>query len=345
MILRQLPGIFLSACIPLFLCSAAIAQFSFNANSEFGYYKNSGSGIFRKNDFTTRLDLNGKYEYEVDENYFSASAGIKPELYGFKDNLKGIKFSGKGSYYDNSDALMWGINFSAQKNIFKAEGVDINTDLVFLTSDFYFDLSDSFPLHLMVGYAYQKYNYSVKKNFDILFLDCRYEENLFDDIGFYSGLFSERFVISNKSNLSYSNFSDKNKGWRLGPQIGINYLQSFLLKCEYRILFHFSDITKEPSFEQNYKVLAGTHLYKNLSAFLLVDFYIRNFNLKKDFSQVRYIIYSPMNSENRFYLKLLYDIDEKFGLYTRYGYRKEILDYFDSYLEGWSLVLGIEFNY
>ncbi len=325
--------------------NSVFAQFTFNANSELGYYRNTGSGIFGKNDIVSRLDLKGKYEYEVDENYFAASASVRPELYGLKDNLKGIKIIGNGSFYDNSGPIIWGINFSEQKNIFRSSELNINTDFIFLTSDFFFNAVDNLPLHLMAGYAYQSYNYSGRKNFDILFLDSRYEDILFDDINFFSGLYLERFLISNKSNSAFINLQDKNIGWRIGPQVGINYLQSILLRIEYRILFHFSDITKSPSYEQNYKVLAGANLSESLSVFLLLDLYLKNFILSENFTQVREIIYSPMNSENRFYVKLLYDLNENLGVYTRYGYGKEIIDYFDTYLEGWNLVAGLELNY
>ncbi len=345
MILKPLSAIVIYLCLQFTFFSDFYAQFSFNANSEFGYYKNAGSGVLKKNDLITRVDLRGKYEYEIDENYFAASLSIKPEVYGFKDNLNGIKINGKGSYYDNSELMTWGINFSAQKNIFNSSELDINTDLIFLTSDFYFGSNEKLPFHLTAGYAYQSYNYSSKKNFDIIFLDNRYEDLLFEDINFFSGLYLERFLISNKTNSLSSSFLDKNKGWRIGPQFGINYLQSFLVRCEYRILFHFSDITKATSFEQNYKLLTGVNLSEDFSLFILLDYYIKNLKLTKDFARVREIIYSPMNSENRFYVKLLYDLNENLGAYARYGYGKEILDYFDSYLEGWNLVLGLELNY
>jgi hypothetical protein len=345
MTLKSSSGILIFICLQFTFFTDIYSQLSFNANSEFGYYKNTGNGIFKKNDLVTRINIKGKYEYEIEENYFAASLGIKPELYGVKNNLSGIKIDGKGSYYNNSEMTNWGVNFSIQKNILNSSELDINTDLIFITSDFYFGADEKFPFHLTAGYAYQSYDYSSRKNFDIIFLDSRYEDLLVEDINFFSGLYLERFLISNKTNYFAANLLDKNKGWRIGPQIGINYLQSFLVRCEYRILCHSSDITKATSYEQNYKLLTGVNLSEDFSLFILLDFYLKNLKLTKDFARVREIIYSPMNSENRFYVKLLYDLSENFGTYARYGYGKEILDYYDSYLEGWNLVLGLEINY
>ena len=90
--------------------------------------------------------------------------------------------------------------------------------------------------------------------------------------------------------------------------------------------------------------MAGKIFFDYLSAFLLTDFNFYKYVKSGNYVEAVTPLYTPLNSENKIYLKIAYDLSDNVEIYTKTGYFKENL-YEDKFsLEGWNAMIGIELN-
>ena len=106
------------------------------------------------------------------------------------------------------------------------------------------------------------------------------------------------------------------------------------------LLFHISEIVKDLSTEHWIRLLSGKLLSSEWSAFLLVDYNLRNINTESDTS----LYYSVIDSENHIYLKLAYEPTENLEFSFKAGYFNENYLINNASLEGWNFTLGFSFN-
>jgi hypothetical protein len=334
---------FTSFIITLFPVMIIFAQFSCKLNYEGGYFRNSGSTYINQNDFQTSLDGMLKYEDYQDDRNISGEIRIRPELYGIKNELKILKLRAKGTFYKFEENYTWGLNISVQKYYYKNSIIDINYDNLILSSDLRFDLSDKFNFSVSPGLAYQRINSDGFRDLDLMFLEAKLGNSFSQYFNVSYGLYIEKYFIDNKP-LSL-NLKSKNDGWRMGPLVNLTYNHDIIFNAGYQFLFNFSDVTYNSSYEQSVRLILGKILLPDWSAFILVDLYFRHFLLKESIDIINGILYSQMDSENRFYFKTAYELWDDFELYSKFGYTRENLDYIKYKIAGWNLALGIEFNF
>ena len=155
------------------------------------------------------------------------------------------------------------------------------------------------------------------------------------------GIYLERFFVSGNINQT-QNENNSNNGWRYGPQLKINYLKGFVTSLDYEFLLHNSQLTSSFSYENQLKIVAGKIFSEKWSAFVLVDYYFRNFKLKDPSNNYNALLYTTANYENRIYLKLGYDITESLTVYLKNGYLKENISNDKFSFEGINILLGLE---
>lgn len=192
-------------------------------------------------------------------------------------------------------------------------------------------LTSDIPIQSIIGFAYQDIKNSITQKADLIFLSNKLFFYLNAYSQFNTGFYVERYV-NNQIN-SY-------KGFRIGPQLGFNYLKDFILRAEYRLLFHISEIVEDLSTEHWIRLLSGKLLSSEWSAFLLVDYNLRNINTESDTS----LYYSVIDSENHIYLKLAYEPTENLEFSFKAGYFNENYLINNASLEGWNFTLGFSFN-
>lgn len=341
---RFLPAIFCFYSFILFLPSYSFPQIDWLINSEFGLFRSSGYGILKKEGLLSRLDGTLSYKYETDTRTASASIRARPEFYSFDNPVNSIKLKAEGSFYQLEEKFNWGLNLSRQRNFFNDDVVNLTYDVFALVGNaswFYFD---KMPLNILTGYAYQVIKGDEDYNLDLLFIDCKLLKTLSPEIRFGYGLYLERFFIENKIQLINILTNNDNNGWRIGPQLSLNYLGDLIVNIDYRLLIHESDYTEYFSYEHWVRLIAGKIFFSDWSAFLLVDYNSFFFKKSENFVEGSTPLYTPLNLENRIYLKIAYEINESFALYTKSGYFKDNL-YEDKFsLEGWNAMIGIELN-
>jgi hypothetical protein len=337
MIFRRITFSFFISLFPF----VANPQVDWRINSEAGFYESSGDIVLESNGPITRLDSYLKYKHEAEKRSASLQLRFRPELYSFNNPVSSIKLKAEGDYYQGEENFDWGLNLTGQKNFLNTNTIDYTYDI------FVFSVNTDFSkigLNANGGYAYQIIKGRDEYNLDLLFLDVKSFSRFSHYIKFGYGLYLERFFVSNKIILINNTSENKNEGWRTGPQISLTYLKDYIVNIDYRLLFHESEFTKNLSYEHWIRVVAGKIFLNYFSAFLLADYSFYRFIKSSNYIEAVTPLYTPLNSENKIYLKIAYEIKDNLEIYTKTGYFRDNL-YEDSFsLEGWNAMIGIELN-
>jgi hypothetical protein len=318
------------------------AQLTWILNAETGYYKTSGNAFLNRDDFLARIDGSLKYLYEQSGTNASVLLKARPEIYGFNNNFRSIKLKEAFNFYRIENDFNWGIFTSIYQHYYKGNDLNFSQNIFSLQGDAVFFRSSNVPINLSLGYTYLDTQINGNKNLDLVFLELGTEKYLNNYFRIGYGGYIEKFSVQNKFSTNYSNLSFENNGLRFGPLINLKYVKDFIINAEYKFLLHNSDQTSYPSYEQIIKLLAGKIFFTDFSGFILADFYFKRFSLKENNSDI--LLYIPVNQENKYYIKLAYEIFATSELFVKYGYSKEILDVSAYQFAGWSFTIGFEIS-
>jgi hypothetical protein len=337
MILRHIIFFFFFLFSPLVVHS----QVDWRINGEAGLYNSSGDAVLESSGLITRLDSFLKYKYENENRNASIQLRLRPELYGANHSVSSIKIKADGDYYQVENDLRWGTNISVQRSFFNANAIDFTYDIFSVAANAFWNDID---LNTNIGYAYQFIKGKDDYSLELLFLDLK----LFQPFSTYTksgyGFYVERFFVSNKITLTSDQSENENKGWRIGPEVDFTYLKDIILSIDYRFLFHESKFIRYLSYEHWIRIVAGKIFFSYLSAFLLADYNFYKFVKSGNYVEAITPLYTPLNLENKIYLKIAYDLSDNIEVYIKTGYFKESL-YEDKFsLEGWNAMIGIELN-
>jgi hypothetical protein len=329
-----------------FLCFISVysiyPQITWGVKTEAGYNFASGSGIVDSSDLLIGLDGELAYLYERDNKQASLTLRARPEIYGLNKELVSAKLRARSNFYRDEGNFGWGIILTGQRNIFDKKDFNLIYDIVILNAEASCFFIESVPFTLNLGYASQTTEHQLEQSLDLFF----FETNFFNQIDFLRigyGMYIEKFNLSYEKNRQ-SEFRNSNNGWRIGPQISLNYLKDWIFSAEYRFLFHNSQVTERPSYDQWIRLLAGKIFLDDFSFFILADFYLQDYKIKSDSTDILPVLYSPIDQENNLYLKVSYDISDIFSVYIRSGYFKENLFLNNLSFSGWNILLGLEIS-
>jgi len=335
----------LSELISIFILSTPVyAQLNWNIYTEGGFFNSKNINYSQPHNLLFRMDGSLNYFYSENDIAASAKIRVRPEFYGFDNSFRSLKFKASGDYYKKQESMGWGINLTGQKNFYQSGSTNFDYSIFLLAINCDWYEFEDYSISSQFGYAYQTASENVEQNLDLLFLDTKIIKSLFLNNNSSLGFYIERFTIDNKYLSKFISTPVTNKGWRYGPQISFDYLENGLVSLEYRFLLHSSQVTKYPSYEHWVRFIAGKIFLERWSIFLLADYYDRRFTLKEEKPVDTFLIYNPIDSENKVNIKLAYDINSSLEIYLKSGYSKEI--FFDPRFnfEGWNLLLGLEIN-
>ena len=327
----------------LFISSAS-AQLSYQLNSELGFYNSSTDVLREEKGLLARFEGKLSYLYETENTSVSFHVKARPEFYGFNKQLTSFKFKGGGEYSRREETFDWGINLSRQLNRITNNNIHINYDIFSLQGNTTLFSIQDFPISSVIGYAYQNVNSGGEQNLDLIFCEAKVNQIISPYFRMGYGLYGEKFSIENKPGNNYQIGTRNNSGYRIGPEVELNYLKEFIINFQYRFLFHASDVTLFPSYEQWIKLVAGKILLPEVSVFILINFYLREYKNASSTGDQLSILYTPINQENFINFKTTYDLTDALSLYLKGGYFRENLIYNNYSFEGWNFVLGIELS-
>jgi hypothetical protein len=334
MIIKSLTAFFILVIIN---SSNIFPQLSLRLNLEGGYYNSSSTNFENQKDLTGRADGEINYQLKGEDQAASIKIRARPELYGLRNNLKILKLVANGNYYSTGKNLSWGFSLTGQRNTYNGENINFNYKNANILFESLFKINKDFSMLTNLGYGYQKVSNNLDQGMDIFLINIEALQRLFNNTKLGYGIYLERFLLSGKYLLS----DISNKGWQAGPQLTLDYLKSFIINFDYRFLFHFSEITKSPSYEHWIRLVAGKLISEDWSVFFLADYYFRKYTITKQLSNPYIYLYAPTNEDNRIYLKFAYGISDISEIYIKTGYFKENL--FNNYsFAGWNVLLGFE---
>jgi hypothetical protein len=332
---------FVSLLVLTIVCSPAYTQYFWKINTEAGYYSSQGSRLINQEDILTRLDIDLKYIHRTNNNTATINMKILPEFYGLDNPLRITKIRARGSYLQKKKRFNLGFHLTTHQYFFSGSSLDLSFNNLILESHLLWLKKTSQFFQTNIGYAYQSTHRVGELNLDLLFLQASWYQPINKYLKYCYGIYVEKFQISYNVDYNFQRSKAKNEGWRVGPLIVLNYLKDFLLNIDYRFLLHYSDFTTYPSYQQKLRFLLGKIFYTRYSLFLVVDYYTRDFKRKPEAIEEINVLYTPINFQNRIFLKFAYDIKKNMEIYLRYGYFKEDLYYQDYQLAGWSGLIGI----
>jgi hypothetical protein len=315
-------------------------QIFWKMNGETGYFKSDANNFSKvTNDLLTRLETEVGYKYLQTSRSAAISLKLRPILYGISHSLKSIKGKLTGTYYHEFDRMSLIIDGSTQKQVYNYN--EFSADYVYTTlrGSLSYLIKDDIDLITEIGYSTYDIDAEVtRRSLDFLFINSSFSWFINTNSTIGSGLYIEKYINKASLPFSYGN-SNKNSGFRYGPQISVKYLKNFVISTEYRFLIHNSEVTSYPSYEHLLQLMAGKSFLSEFTAFILIDYYSRKYKIKDPASFN--LLYTPMNLENHFYFKLGYDVRENIELYIKSGYSKESLFINDLSLAGWNFLVGI----
>jgi len=325
----------------IFFSHILYGQMFWIASGESGYYNSSGNLLRSEEEFLTRINLKTGYNYKSDKNIGQIYFQLRPEIYGFENKLQTTRIGIDGLFSRVNKDFDWTVRLAANQHIFSGDIADFSYDSFLLNGQLTWPFYPQISIDTKAGLAYRNYDQRNVVSLDIIFskIDFIYSYNSYTKMG--CGLYIEKFRL-NKSIYSYFSMGyTKNNGTRIGPAIKFNYTRKFVISTDYQFLIHDSEYTTYPSYDQWLRIIAGTNIVKNLSAFILVDYYKSNFKYQKN-EYITELLYSPVNAENRIFFRLSNKVKPNQKIFIKIGYFDEKILYKNYALSGWKGYIGFE---
>jgi hypothetical protein len=318
-------------------------QFNYKINAESGLFRSFRSGLYANNNEDILLAAEGLAGYKINEDRRNALVQIRlrPEFYGISNELRSLKFKASAAYYEQENNFNWGINTDRLLFNFNGNNIDISYNQFLISGELTFFPFDNGPLVADAGYSFEKITSDQNQNLDMTFINACAYNIISTSLKVGYGIYLERFFVTSNINQP-QNKNGTNNGWRYGPQLKINYLKDFITSLDYEFLLHNSRLTSSLSYENMLRFVAGKIISERWSAFVLVDYYSRNFKIKDAANNYDALLYTAANYENRIYLKLAYDVTDALAVYFKSGYFKENISNDKFTFEGINILLGLE---
>ncbi len=319
----------------------SFCQVAWRTTVETGYVNSSADGLTTQEDVQIKLDGQLRYDYKRNKQNASFHIRVRPEMFGFKDQLRSMRLKALGSYSYDFDNFVGGINITSQRHIFSGKYIEINYESFLLLGDASFEIFNNTPANTSLGYAYQSLS-AEEQALDLIFFDTKLSRIINSYLQFGYGVYGEKFVVRGLTRMNHIFQKDKNSGWRFGPKANVSYVRNFIFNFEYRFLLHGSQLTAFPSYENWLRVVTGKIFGERWSVFLLADYYTRKFKTTNLALIENNLLYTPMNLENRIYAKLGYEINGSAEIFVKSGYFNESLYKNNVSFKGWNGTIGIE---
>ncbi len=156
-------------------------------------------------------------------------------------------------------------------------------------------------------------------------------------------LYYENFHIALKNYRVGRISLTENPGWRLGPEISLEYQNGVLLNCSYRFLVHHSRLSGANAREQWLRLVGAWNWKPRWYFFLLADYYF--LTLPDSTPEQAPLLYSPLDNENRVFLKIAHSISARSDLFLKGGYLQETLVQNLVTLSGWQFTTGLDVRF
>jgi hypothetical protein len=310
---------------------------------EGGLYRYKITSLSSENHLLSRFHGSLQIQSASAHNRWSLSFQIKPERYSNSHNYSAIKVFSKGYYQKTRDIFNWGVGYDARQYEYSISPQHLSLTTFKLNGHAAWILHPDWILTLYPVYYYRDISSQVTRKLDALSLEINLNRPFSWFWQVSGGWYLENFYVEDNIFPDINIINNKNKGFRSGPVISADYKKKYILSVRYLLLLHHSRLSRFPSFEHYFRFFAGTVFYKSWTLLFYMDYYWNYIKLKGNINTP--LLYLPADSENRIELKLEKILQDKFILFSRFGFFRDRL-YWENYAtRGWQFTLGLEYNH
>ncbi|MFZ0390404.1 MAG: hypothetical protein WAN36_08075 [Calditrichia bacterium] len=241
-----------------------------------------------------------------------------------------------------------GLQFAAERHRYSYRDFTVQYRTLRLQGNWRIYLTNRTMLQLTGGGLYQHTSSDLKMNFDDLQLEALFHYRLANRIQSAAGIYLEKFKTAADITGGFSQTgasSNVNTGYRRGISLQLEIKKQYILNVKYRLLQHFSRLSHRTA-ENHLQLMTGRLFGRNWSAFLLARWTGRNFKWRQtDEEPPRSpLLYSPIDQENSFYLRVNRDFGKRLQLYFKSGFFHEEIIFRGLKVQSWQNVVGISFS-
>lgn len=340
MILKSL--LFFFTILFIYVLSIRAGEIHWNFGNESGIYKGQDISDEKHHSYLTRFDASLSYKVSQSRSNWSLQFRLKPEFYSSGDIFSNIKFFINGQYLKDYNRGLWSVSFDTRKFNYYKEYENFSFDIINFSGYFFYLFYNHKYLFININYLCRDISNHLDQNMDTMMGEFKILQAFSKYMNAGFGGLVEKFLINQPGSLLISESTTKNKGWRFGPEFSLEYQKKIIISFVYKFLFHQSDITENPSYQNQFRFLFSKLLSRKWSLFLLADYYLNKFSgVQEDTIN---LLYTPVDNANNLHVKIVYDIKKGLSIYSKLGYVKDNLIYQNFSIQGWQSLIGIKFE-
>ena len=277
-----------------------------------------------------------KFKQRFQQQYLNLQARLTPEIIGINGSASSMKFSGNLQTGRTCAQGGWEAGLRA-KNYFYQLSTDNSVYFSvadFSVSGFYLRQGSTFYFGRL-NYLYRDLDTQPANHLDAFRGAGGLMFNGWSKMRLQILFDSERFRISTRQQKRI------NTGWRAGPEIIFHYQAKVFIHSTLRLLYHYSDLSKKAGRDIQAQIVFGKFLTPRLSLFAYLDY--RLIRLGQSDLPVE-LLYSAVDNENWYYLKLDFEPLRRFAVYAKAGYFKDSLPRESNTLSGMQVLIGLSWK-
>lgn len=159
-------------------------------------------------------------------------------------------------------------------------------------------------------------------------------------LGLRPGILAERYRTRRR--YRSTDGADSNRGTRIGPQIDLRLRRAYLLTLNYTFTADLNRLAQQAVYEHVLQAMWGRYLKDRLSLFLFFRYHLTR--LPAGSRLPIELLYTPVNNENWFYIKLAAELSDSSELYLKLGYSSDELLQVNRTFSYWQLMTGMSFS-
>ncbi len=340
--LQSRPGILfflLIGCFATLPFSPSVAQgLSYRLGAEGGWSRSAFASLVTRSSPVVRLNGDVKYAGKSRQNTWFLRARFRPDIFLTDDLPTFSRFSLQGSFLQQFRATQWRFTAAHERQQISAFSSNILIRISQIGSQASWSFRRSNALQFSLDFVHRTVNDPLDSRLNALLMRLAWQRIFASSATFSAGLYLEKFEIQRGS----ATFPEQNDGWRYGPEIGLAYKHRVVLSGNYRFLWHQSDVTTSPSYEQWIRLLFGKILSPQWSFFFLTDYFFRNYTINGGAPAA--LVFAPLDTENRVYLKIERDFSPAVTAFFKIGFLSENFIGTEQSLSGWRGTVGVSYN-
>ncbi len=316
----------------LIVQNLSAGNFGFKLAAEAGTHQFEEQGSEPLIRFSAALQFKQRFR----QQYLNFQARLTPEIIGISGSTSSMKFSGNLQTGRNYKQGGWEAGLRAKNYFYQ---LSANNNVYFAVAEFgvsgFYRWQGSAFYFGRLHYLYRDLDTQPANHLDSFRGAGGLLFNGWSKMRLQILFCLERFRISTRQ-------QDRiNSGWRAGPEINFHYQAKVFIHSTLRLLYHESDLRKKAGHELQAQIVFGKFLTSRLSLFAYLDY--RIINLPQSDLPVE-LLYSSVDNENWYYLKLEFEPLKRLAVYGKAGYFKDNLPRESNTLSGMQVLLGLSWK-